>query len=172
MSTTNWLTGEEQQGWLALVASTTLLDTALGQQLQRDSGITHTAYAILAALSGTAGRTLHMGDLAVVTNSSQSRLSHAVSKLEAQGLVTRSPCPDHRRTVHATLTDAGLEAVTAAAPAHVATVRTLVFDHLSAAQVQSLTEICTAVLHALAGAGFRVPERLLPNADAASLRLD
>ena len=50
-------------------------------------------YLILAMLSDVPGRTLRMSDLAAVTQSSQSRLSHAVSKLERNGWVRRSPLP-------------------------------------------------------------------------------
>ena len=76
-------------------------------------------YLILAMLSDVPGRTLRMSDLAAVTQSSQSRLSHAVSRLERNGWVRRTPCPDDRRSTLAQLTDAGFAALAEAAPGHV-----------------------------------------------------
>ena len=93
-----WLAPDELSAWLVYVATTSLLDGALDRQLQRDSGMPMAYYLILAMLSDVPGRTLRMSDLAAVTQSSQSRLSHAVSKLERNGWVRRSPCPDDRRS--------------------------------------------------------------------------
>lgn len=159
MTAQRWLNDDEQRAWQAMISSTTLLDVALDRQLQRDSGLAHAAYAILAGLSEAPGRTLHMHQLAVATNSSQSRLSHAAARLEEQGLIVRSRCPESRRAVHATLTDSGYETVVDAAPGHVALVRRLVFDRLSPTQVAQLEAIGGAVLQALEAEGFSVPER-------------
>ena len=141
-----WLDAEEQDAWLSLMAMVTLLDTALERQLQRDSGMPHAYYQILAMLSDTPGRSLRMTDLAVITQSSQSRLSHAVSRLEANGWVRRTPCPNDRRSTFAQLTDEGFAALAEAAPGHVACVRENFFDHLTREQVGSLKEICGAAL--------------------------
>ncbi|BEP14192.1 MarR family transcriptional regulator [Acidothermaceae bacterium B102] len=156
--TTPWLTEREQQVWLGLLRATATLDNALDEQLRRDAGITHATYGILAALSMTEGRSLHMQHLAFQTRSSQSRLSHAVAKLEGQGYVTRSPCPDNRRAVHATLTDEGMRVVLLAAPGHVSLVRELVFDPLSAAQVRQLGDITSTLSAAMAAAGYAAPD--------------
>ena len=100
-------------------------------------------------LSDAPGRTLRMSDLAAVTQSSQSRLSHAVGRLEQHGWVRRTPCPDDRRSTLAELTDAGFAALAAAAPGHVQAVRKHVFDRLTAEQVCQLREIFSAVLAGL-----------------------
>jgi len=144
-----WLTPNELNAWLAYVATTNLLDGALDRQLQRESGMPMAYYLILAMLSDVPGRTLRMSDLAAVTQSSQSRLSHAVGKLEHNGWVRRTPCPDDRRSTLAQLTDAGFAALAAAAPGHVQAVRKLVFDRLTAEQVCQLREIFSAVLAGL-----------------------
>ena len=144
-----WLTPDEQRAWLAYVATTTLLDGALDRQLQRDSGMPMAYYLILAMLSDVPGRTLRMSDLAAITQSSQSRLSHAVSKLEQSGWVRRTPCPDDRRSTFAQLTDAGFAALAEAAPGHVRAVRRHVFDRLTPEQVEQLREIFDAVLGGL-----------------------
>jgi DNA-binding MarR family transcriptional regulator len=148
-----WLGPEEMQAWLSYVATSTLLESALDRQLQRDSGMPHAYYQILAILSDVEDRTLRMSDLAAMTQSSQSRLSHAVSRLEANGWIVRSQCPDDRRGTLATLTEQGRKVLEAAAPGHVRTVRKHLFDRLSCEQVQQLGEILGTVLDGLLAEG-------------------
>ena len=145
-SDVRWLSPDELQAWLVYVATTNLLDGALDRQLQRESGMPMAYYLILAMLSDVPNRTLRMSDLADVTQSSQSRLSHAVSKLEHNGWIRRSPCPNDRRSTLAQLTDAGYAALVAAAPGHVQAVRRHVFDRLTPEQVDQLREIFSVVL--------------------------
>lgn len=144
-----WLTPGELDAWLSYVATSTLLESALDRQLQRDSGMPHAYYQILAMLSEVPDRTLRMSDLAAVTQSSQSRLSHAVSRLERNGWVTRMPCRDDRRSTLAHLTDAGFAALAAAAPGHVRTVKEHLFDRLTCEQVGQLSDILKTVLAGL-----------------------
>ena len=141
-----WLTDAQHDAWMAYVAVTSLLDAELDRQLQRDSGLPHAYYQILAMLSDVPGRTLRMSDLAQITQSSQSRLSHAVARLEGNGWIRRVPCPDDRRSTLAQLTDEGFAVLAAAAPGHVDTVRTLLFDALTPEQVDQFNDILRAVL--------------------------
>lgn len=123
-----------------------LIHEELDRQLQRDSSMPHTYYVILVKLSEAKDRTLRMSDLATELNSSQSRLSHAVSRLEERGWVRRVPCAADRRVSWAELTDDGFAALTAAAPGHVEAVRRVLFDRIDPEQVKRLAEICAAVL--------------------------
>lgn len=150
---TRWLDADEHATWLTYVATSTLLDAALDRQLQRDAGMPLAYYLVLAMLSDAPGRTLRMSDLATMTQSSQSRLSHAVSRLEARGWVARRPCPHDRRSTLAHLTDAGFDALAEAAPGHVAAVRAHLFDKLSDEQVRQLRDILGPVLADLRGMG-------------------
>ena len=101
---TRWLEPDELETWLSYVAATTLLEGALDRQLQRDADMPHAYYQILAMLSEVPGRTLRMSELAAITQSSQSRLSHAVARLERKGWVRRKPCrarpAQHVRAAH------------------------------------------------------------------------
>jgi DNA-binding MarR family transcriptional regulator len=158
---TRWLEPDELETWLSWVATTTLLEGALDRQMQRDAGMPLAYYLILAMLSDAPGRSLRMSDLATATQSSQSRLSHAVARLERKGWVRRKPCSDDRRSTFAQLTEEGFAALAAAAPGHVCTVRRHLFDRLTPEQVGQLREITRAVLDGLGVEGGE-PRRLLP----------
>jgi DNA-binding MarR family transcriptional regulator len=67
--------------------------------------------------------------------------------LESRDLVRREPDPADGRFTNAILTDTGYAKLVASAPAHVATVRSLVIDAFSAAELRQLRE---ALQHLLA----------------------
>ena len=138
---TRWLNDDEQQAWLKLAAVMLQLAPALDSQLQRDSDLTQFDYLCLAMLSETENRTLRMSELAPRVNSSLSRLSHVVTKLEGRGWVVRRPCPESRRVTLVSLTEEGWLILEAAAPGHVETVRSLVFDGLTDEQVAQLSSL-------------------------------
>ncbi|MFI7533614.1 MarR family winged helix-turn-helix transcriptional regulator [Streptosporangium sp. NPDC049376] len=143
---TRWLDDEEQRAWRAFMGASQFIHEELDRQLQRDSSMPHTYYIILVKLSEAKDRRMRMSDLATELNSSQSRLSHAVSRLEERGWVRRVPCAADRRVSWAELTDGGFAALTAAAPGHVEAVRRVLFDRVDSEQVKRLMEICSAVL--------------------------
>ena len=86
-----------------------------------------------------------MSELAENSQSSRSRLSHAVSRLEEAGWVERHPGPNDRRGALAVLTDKGFAALEAAAPGHVEAVRRHLFDILTPEQARQLGEISAAI---------------------------
>ncbi|WP_329426715.1 MarR family transcriptional regulator [Streptosporangium sp. NBC_01495] len=146
MAVTRWLDDDEQRTWRAFLAASQLVQEELDRQLQRDSGMPHAYYAVLVKLSEAPERMMRMSELATEVNSSQSRLSHAVKRLEERGWVRREPCEADRRVSWAILTDQGLSVLTAAAPGHVEAVRQAVFDRLTPDQLRHLAEICTVLL--------------------------
>lgn len=146
MDDTRWLDDDEQAAWRAFLGMQRRLFTQMDRQLQQTSGIPHAYYEIMVRLSEARGRTLRMSELADRSLSSRSRVSHAVARLEQQGWVRRSACPDDRRGSLAALTDEGFAALEAAAPGHVEQVRTLLFDPLTREQVAQLRAISEAVL--------------------------
>ncbi|GAB4082615.1 MarR family transcriptional regulator [Modestobacter muralis] len=154
-----WLDEQEQRTWRAWLAVTELLPRALDAQLQRDAGLTHPAYVVLAMLSEAPDRSRRMSDLARVANQSQSRLSHTVARLEERGWVRRERATEDRRGNLAVLTDAGQEVVSRVAPGHVAAVKEGLFAALTPEQTQLLEVALTAVLERLdPDATLRVPE--------------
>jgi DNA-binding MarR family transcriptional regulator len=134
-----------------------LLPTALDNQLQRDSGLSHFEYGILAALSEADGATLRMSELAIYANGSLSRLSRAIARLERRDLVTRTPDPTDGRYTLAILTDKGNAALVEAAPGHVEAVNRLVFDALTTAQARQLRTIAGRLLNAVDSEGGMTP---------------
>jgi DNA-binding MarR family transcriptional regulator len=141
-----WLTDSELAAWLALAEMVIKLPAALDSQLQRDAGISHFEYMVLAGLSEAPGRSLRMSDLAMFANGSLSRLSHVVKRLEQRGWVRREACPSDGRYTNALLTDEGYAKVVATAPGHVDRVRALVVDALTPEQLGQLRTIGEAVL--------------------------
>ncbi|WP_347404666.1 MarR family transcriptional regulator [Solwaraspora sp. WMMD1047] len=142
---TRWLDPDEQRTWRAfLTASRGLMET-LDRELQRDAGMPHAYYEILVRLSEAPGRRLRMSELAKLNSSSRSRLSHAAARLEESGWVRRESCPTDRRGQVAVLTEAGFQALAAAAPGHVEGVRRHLFDQLSPAEIDQLRRISEAL---------------------------
>ncbi|MFD8734008.1 MarR family winged helix-turn-helix transcriptional regulator [Streptomyces sp. NPDC059618] len=145
----DWLDDEEDRAWIALGSLLMRLPAALDAQLQRDAGISHFEYQVMAGLSMVPERTLRMSDLASFAEGSLPRLSQVVGRLEKRGWVTRSADPTDGRYTVATLTDDGFEKVAATAPGHVQAVRGYVFDALTRAQVRQLTAIGTRIVGAI-----------------------
>ena len=141
MEHTRWLDDVEQQTWRSFLTANRLVFDRVERDLQQGARIPHAYYEILVRLSEAPDRVLRMSRLADTSLSSRSRLSHAVARLEEAGWVERTPCEDDRRGQWAHLTDAGMAALEAAAPGHVETVRTVLFDALTPAQTAALREI-------------------------------
>jgi DNA-binding MarR family transcriptional regulator len=142
---TAWLTECESRAWRAFVLATQLLMDQLDHELQEEVGIPHAYYAILEVLSEQPERALRMTEIADRLRFSKSRLTHAIGRLEERDWVQRAACPTDRRGAYAAMTEAGLQALSAAAPAHVAGVRRHVFDRLTPEQVEQLRAIGEAI---------------------------
>jgi DNA-binding MarR family transcriptional regulator len=148
-----WLSADEQRTWRAFLEASQRLFESVDAELQRDARLPHAYYEILVRLSEAPDRSLRMRDLAARSQSSRSRLSHAVARLEERGWVRRVDCASDKRGLLAELTDAGFAALAAAAPGHVEQVRSTLFDALTPEQVQQLDAISTAILARLNASG-------------------
>jgi DNA-binding MarR family transcriptional regulator len=144
-----WLDAQEQQTWRQLSSMILRLQPVLSAQLQREFGVSHFEYLIMACLSETPGSRLRMSVLATITGSSLPRLSQAVGRLEKRGWLSRQPDAEDSRYTLAVLTGAGLRQLQQAAPSHVAAVREYVFDRLTQAQTRQLGAICQRILDGL-----------------------
>ncbi|NKQ53581.1 MarR family transcriptional regulator [Amycolatopsis sp. K13G38] len=128
------------------------LAAQLNRELQADSELSHSDFAVLVRLTDVEDGRVRMRELARALQWEKSRLSHHLRRMQGRGLVAREECPSDARGAFIVLTDAGRAAIEAAAPKHVETVRRLVFDALSPEQVDALAAISDAVLARLAEA--------------------
>jgi DNA-binding MarR family transcriptional regulator len=144
----DWLSDEEQRAWRPFVALLIKLPATLDAQLQKDAGISQFDYLVLSGLSEATDRTLRMSELAALASSSLSRLSHVVSRLEARGWVRREQRGGDGRFINAVLTEEGWQKVVATAPGHVAAVRKLLIDTLTADEFRALGATSEQILAA------------------------
>ena len=143
---TPWLDEAQQQVWRAWLAVGSRLPAALNRQLQRDSDLSLQDFDVLVQLTDSAEGRVRVSGLAAALGWERSRLSHHVTRMERRGLVVREECGDDGRGAFVVLTPAGRVAIERAAPDHVRTVRALVFDALTPAEVASLGTITAKVL--------------------------
>ena len=145
-----WLTDEEQRAWRGLLLMTSQLNARMNRQLLQDYGISLADYEVLVVLSEAPAGRLRVFEVADTLAWEQSRVSHQLARMQRRGLISRQDCSSDARGAFAVLAEAGRAAIERAAPAHVETVRQLVFDGLSHEQLAALTEITTRVLDRLA----------------------
>src|SRR3954467_9195649 len=146
-----WLTDDEQRAWRGLVQMTSRLEARLNRELQQTSGLSLADYDVLVLLSEAPDWRVGMFQRIEALQWEQSRLSHHIARMQRRSLVTREECTTDKRGAFVVLTDAGRDAIEKAAPGHVALVRQLVFDGLSAEQVVTLESFVTRVLSRLTG---------------------
>lgn len=152
-----WLTEAEQVAWRRLIGVVMLLPHDLDAHMREAHDLNMHEYWVLAMLSEAPEKSLRMHELARRSQASASRLSHTVSRLEQRGWVTRERSSTDKRGLTARLTTSGWSVVQAAAPAHVAMVRELVFTALGADDVKELARILDAILTRLDPGGDRSP---------------
>jgi len=162
-----WLDDDERPAWMSLVAMLMSVPPAVDAQLKRDSGLNFFEYSMLSQLSLPSNRAFQMAQLAQLVGGTLSRLSHAASRLEKQGLVRRRVITGESRCTELVLTEEGMAALVAAAPGHVREVRRLVFDVLTREQVTQLREIARALTGAASPEVAVALQRAIMEADAA-----
>jgi DNA-binding MarR family transcriptional regulator len=148
-----WLDGIEADAWRAVRDLGQPLWTALGRDLQRESGLSIADYQVLVVLSAEDDGLLAYRDLAAATGWEKSRLSHHLTRMQQRGLIRREGCNEDGRSANISLTPAGRRAIEQAAPGHVASVRRLLIDRLDEEQLAALAEIGGQVRRALAEQG-------------------
>lgn len=148
-ATDDALTPHELEIWSSLASLLERLPAALDAQLQRDSGLTHFEQGILQALDLAPDRTLRLSVIAGYASCTLSRLSRAITRLEARGWVRRETDPADGRFTLGILTPAGHDTLVASTPGHQALVRRLVFDTLTTAEATQLGNISRRIATAV-----------------------
>ncbi|PTT68514.1 MarR family winged helix-turn-helix transcriptional regulator [Arthrobacter sp. HMWF013] len=156
------LAGDDLTTWAALATVLEWLPPALDAPLAHGFDLTHFEYGILFALADAPDHALRMTVLASYSNSSLSRLSRAVSRIEGRGLVQRTPDPLDGRSTLATLTQTGVELLDKATPVQAQTVTKLVLEPLTKAQRSQLREICLRIQRAIREQEGWQPPRSVP----------
>ena len=136
----NWLTPTEMAAWRRYIVASRRLIEALDADLNQHD-LSMADYEILAQLSDAPDRRMRMAELAEIAMLSRSRLSHRMKVMEEAGWVRREACPDDKRGFFAVMTTKGWQAIVAAAPDHVESVRSRFVDKLSKADQVVLAEI-------------------------------
>lgn len=143
-----WLSPAEMSAWRRYIVTSRRLLEALDLDLA-DHDLSMPDYEILAQLSDAPDRQMRMSELAEIAMLSRSRLSHRMKVMEKAGWVVRRACTDDKRGFYAVMTAKGWKAIVAAAPDHVASVRSRFIDHLSITDQAALVEIFERVAKGL-----------------------
>jgi len=125
-----WLSPAEMEAWRAYILTSRRLMELLEQALDGHD-LSMADYEVLAQLSDAPERRMRMSELAQAALLSRSRLSHRMKVMEQAGLIRKEECPDDRRGAFAVMTEKGWQAIVAAAPDHVASVRQAFTDVLT-----------------------------------------
>jgi DNA-binding MarR family transcriptional regulator len=139
-----WLSTAEMKAWRSYIIASRHLLEALDNDLSGHD-LSMPDYEILAQLSEAPERRLRMSDLAEITLLSRSRLSHRMKVMEKAGWVKREACPSDKRGFFAVMTPKGWNAIVAAAPDHVASVRARFVDHLGSDEQKVIAGIFSRI---------------------------
>ncbi|MCS4531899.1 MarR family transcriptional regulator [Corynebacterium sp. ES2730-CONJ] len=131
MSTPRWLTDEEQVFWRLLLSTVRKVQNTNEQVLHNEHKLTSSEFAVLVCLSEAPDEMLRLRDLCANLEWDRSRTSHQVTRMEKRGLVAKSKCSGDARGIHISLSAEGKKRLVEAAPTHVNTVRSLIFDTIT-----------------------------------------
>jgi DNA-binding MarR family transcriptional regulator len=148
MAEPRWLDDNEQHAWRAFLEMRKRLFASLVQEHQQQFGLSAADYEILVNLSEAPTGRMRSFELCESTQWEKSRLSHHLKRMEQRGLVSRE-ATDNARSPNFMLTEAGLTAITNAAPAHAANVRAWFVDALGPERLALFAKDCEAVCDAL-----------------------
>jgi DNA-binding MarR family transcriptional regulator len=151
-----WLPDDAQHLWRRWLRLNALLPGVLHRELQTDADLSLPDFDVLVQLTDSPDARVRVTDLARGLHWERSRVSHHVTRMERRGLVRREECRDDGRGAFVVLTEEGRAAIDRAAPAHVATVRRLVFDALTPQETAVMATVIDKVLTRLEGDAAQV----------------
>jgi DNA-binding MarR family transcriptional regulator len=140
------ISGEEFRAYAALIASSTLLQRAVEQNLREQAGLTQVQFEILMNLSIAGDSGIRMARLADALIVSRSGLSYQVAQLESRGWITRQRSADDERGVVGRITPEGERIRQRVFAGHVDVVRTGFLDALEPGELETLTVVLERVV--------------------------
>jgi DNA-binding MarR family transcriptional regulator len=143
------------RAWALLLRTHAALVPVLSRDLEAAGHLPLRHYDVLLELNAAPDRKLRMQELGNRVVLSRSQASRVVDELAVTGLACREPDPSDRRGAYAVLTDAGRNALRAAAPVYLAGIAEHFTDHLTRDEVSALQQGLTRVLAALDGSAAR-----------------
>jgi DNA-binding MarR family transcriptional regulator len=134
------LTAKEQAAWRAFVRALNIAPRVLDADLDDASRLNMADYHVLVLLSERSEHAMRMNELAAEAILTPSGLTRVVERLTRRGLVERVRSEADGRGQVAQLTEVGFEALLAAYPGHLRSVRTRVMRHLRGLDLVAFTE--------------------------------
>jgi DNA-binding MarR family transcriptional regulator len=139
------LSGDEEAVMRALGRLMVVLPRVLDADLERHQRMSLSEYSALRHLSEVPDRRMRMSELAAACDMSLSGMTRLAGKLESLGFLERKRYERDARGLEAVLTDAGLARLQQAWPAHLASVRRHIFDHLGEIDLRALAAALDAM---------------------------
>lgn len=137
MARPKWLDPEEMKAWRLYITTSVDLMRALEDDV-RPFGLTMGDYQLLAMISEAPDRRLRMCDLADQLRLSRSGLTRRMDGVLSNAWVARVQDETDRRVAYAELTTKGWNLLRQVAPIHLKSVRRLMIDHLTRAEVKAI----------------------------------
>jgi len=146
---TKWLTPPEMAAWRTYIETSGDLLRAIEKGLA-PFGLDRGDYQLLAMLSEAPDQRLRMCDLADSLRLTRSGLTRRMDGVLKKKLVTRIQSEEDGRVAYASLTPKGLELLKQAAPEHLESVRRLMIDLLSPAEIKAIASAFSKISQNLA----------------------
>jgi DNA-binding MarR family transcriptional regulator len=139
-------TDVELDAWRGFLRTHSTLVRELDEELTARHGLPLSSYDVLIQLDETPDGRLRMSQLADAVLLSRSGLSRLVTRLESQGLLERTDCPNDARGAFAAITGKGRERLAEARTTHRAGVRERFLDRLGEREQRQLAKAWSRLL--------------------------
>jgi len=132
--------------WNRYNAVLTTVPGMIDERMRAATGLSRFQFTLLETIERNPAGQVQLADVARATDSSLSRLSHAITRLERAGLVERRTCDEDRRASWAVLTPVGAKAVADARERYASVMREVLLDRIPDDQHDAAITLLTALL--------------------------
>jgi len=132
--------------WRRYNALLTTVPGMIDERMRAATGLSRFQFMLLDTIESHPERRVQLADVARATDSSLSRLSHAITRLEEAGFVERRPCDDDRRASWAVITSKGTDAVVDARASLATVMREVLLDRIPAGRQEDAITFLTSLL--------------------------